>query len=699
VPKIPTRYPRWAYDADPGDIIEPPTGVREVGYQTGQRPPAQFFNHHFNLIGGWVDFLRGPNAANWTRSEIDPEASTNIGGIAVDVSTPDTGPLARFVAALKDDTTNVLTKVFVSYRGHNFEEVVSPFSSSPTGAFVDIQFSGGRWFIMTVNNMYTTPADDGVVATAVRPGTSTNFFASGESPIRRIAYDGNAIWAAVFGDDPAEWKFSSDGENWGPFPASAGVGGEGKDIVWDGSYFVSVTDDGEIWRSPNAATAFSQVATLATTGDLRLVASIAEGKILAIKVQTTTPTAYVSTDHGATWTEVTLPFSGTHLARTAVYDDGAWFVVESHYPALWMSNDLVIWVPAVLPFMQTGMAVTGTGTDSPSMLAVGRGSIVLTKSNGDPVFQSHIARDAASGSSIAFNAPVALSDAAYFDGRPLELGVSPNEGQVWAWSVAEQQYVLTSVAGVGDPDAFEQSFTFAGGAYDYTTDPNWDPADYPDADANLSQSGVLGDNGAVPYFYAVNRDNFAAGGLTRTAGGRLRIDWDSGSDTWPTDANGQIVAIPLPDSRRIEVEFTVYLSATALAASNRLRFGIGRADYGASTPDRVVDVYVEAQSATEADEIVNIWTNTYSADSVDSYVTSNEFARHYRIKIDGGNIAVYGGAVGATTATTLLHGRSNALLGMSRRDLVLFFGVAVGSTENGLRVEIDNLHWVGNRKP
>lgn len=51
----PTEKPRWA-DVG-GDIIEPNTGKKDVGFVGGERPLAQFLNWLFNLIYLWILWL------------------------------------------------------------------------------------------------------------------------------------------------------------------------------------------------------------------------------------------------------------------------------------------------------------------------------------------------------------------------------------------------------------------------------------------------------------------------------------------------------------------------------------------------------------------------------------------------------------------------------------------------------------------
>lgn len=49
----PTNVPEWA--TDPGaDVVEPPEGKKEIGWQQGEKPPAGFFNWLFAQLTRWI---------------------------------------------------------------------------------------------------------------------------------------------------------------------------------------------------------------------------------------------------------------------------------------------------------------------------------------------------------------------------------------------------------------------------------------------------------------------------------------------------------------------------------------------------------------------------------------------------------------------------------------------------------------------
>lgn len=51
----PTKLPRWADNG--GDIVEPTAGRKDVGWETAQKPSAQFFNWWQNLVYQWFQWL------------------------------------------------------------------------------------------------------------------------------------------------------------------------------------------------------------------------------------------------------------------------------------------------------------------------------------------------------------------------------------------------------------------------------------------------------------------------------------------------------------------------------------------------------------------------------------------------------------------------------------------------------------------
>lgn len=72
----PSSLPRWA-DVG-GAIVEPPDGKKDVGWVTGEKPPAQYFNWWKNLVYQWTDYLDDGSftGAFALASDISPAAIT-----------------------------------------------------------------------------------------------------------------------------------------------------------------------------------------------------------------------------------------------------------------------------------------------------------------------------------------------------------------------------------------------------------------------------------------------------------------------------------------------------------------------------------------------------------------------------------------------------------------------------------------------
>ena len=69
----PTQKPRWAstVTADPTRYVEPPAGKMDIGWDVGERPPAQYENWLRGTTGQWIDWLDTyeDNAHTWTATQ------------------------------------------------------------------------------------------------------------------------------------------------------------------------------------------------------------------------------------------------------------------------------------------------------------------------------------------------------------------------------------------------------------------------------------------------------------------------------------------------------------------------------------------------------------------------------------------------------------------------------------------------------
>lgn len=68
----PSTLPRWANLAAPADIVDPPSGKKDSGWLTGEKPPHSYFNWWKNLVYQWTVYLDGltGEALTWTAAHI-----------------------------------------------------------------------------------------------------------------------------------------------------------------------------------------------------------------------------------------------------------------------------------------------------------------------------------------------------------------------------------------------------------------------------------------------------------------------------------------------------------------------------------------------------------------------------------------------------------------------------------------------------
>jgi hypothetical protein len=66
----PTEKFHWAITAIPGfEIIEPPNNKKDIGWLSQEKPPYQFFNWLFNVLGQWLEYID---------LELDPKADAVV---------------------------------------------------------------------------------------------------------------------------------------------------------------------------------------------------------------------------------------------------------------------------------------------------------------------------------------------------------------------------------------------------------------------------------------------------------------------------------------------------------------------------------------------------------------------------------------------------------------------------------------------
>jgi hypothetical protein len=184
--------------------------------------------------------------------------------------------------------------------------------------------------------------DESVVATNA-------ITATGLTDCRAIAYNGSNRFVAV-GLGATGSAFSTSGTTW-----TAGglisVPGQPNAIVWDGTQFIAA--DGSASRHSTNAVTWSTPTTdinAATGGGPKAIAVLSAGVVLSIGSGLLTPTIARTTDHGATWTQISvIPTTIANPAMQSIVGDGSGEVlalIKDGFDSLvecWASSDGVTW--------------------------------------------------------------------------------------------------------------------------------------------------------------------------------------------------------------------------------------------------------------------------------------------------------------------------------------------------------------------
>jgi hypothetical protein len=104
----PTVKPRWAstVTADPTRYVDPPSGKKDIGWDVGERPPAQYENWLRGTTGQWIDWLDTFESTphTWTATQTFTP-STAVPGIVLGYNsatdTADETPSLAFQAGTK----------------------------------------------------------------------------------------------------------------------------------------------------------------------------------------------------------------------------------------------------------------------------------------------------------------------------------------------------------------------------------------------------------------------------------------------------------------------------------------------------------------------------------------------------------------------------------------------------------------------
>jgi hypothetical protein len=422
----PNRYASFCTDPGVGALVEFPGGIVSAGFSSERRPAAQWFNYFFNLLGGWIYFLRGPSPTNWQRFAWGPtafDAATRVPFIAGDATTEETtSAIDRFVVA---GNISGAIKVYSSRSGVSFTDrtatlpgglVANPvLGLTNVVALTSPGVASSAFFFWTDAELVFSVGVTGWTLSTLPGGYKPRGVASAPDQSMFVAAceaGGTLVWATSTGPS----TFSAGGITGTPTGAVQGV-------VWTGAAFVFLTANGEVWSTPDTLTAIAKIATITSSANWRL-ATDGDGTVIAYEVGVTTTKIRKSTDHGATWSTVTVPSTLRNLTQL-IFADLAWCASTTEAPYVWFSNDVATWVRGVLPVPETGsLPCQGIAYASGSLVASVLGF----------AYVSHRAADAGPGVADGLvTPPLALVDAAYLQGREIDTA-APSAGDVLVWS-------------------------------------------------------------------------------------------------------------------------------------------------------------------------------------------------------------------------------------------------------------------------
>lgn len=528
MPARPTRRVRWATNAAGGVIVEPPSGDAAAGWQTEQRPPAQYFNFLQNQTGVWVDFLSGPDLSSWTQRDwmaagSPPVLSTGI-LLGVDRISADGFDVMHWVMVgyVAADTKPT---ILVSQRGNGW----GARSNAPTsGVPYDFKQLGDYWWLVTSggNHLYRTEVATGAIAD---PGETWagQTLGAGPSGGKAIAYDsatGHYALIAISGG----W-YSLNGSTWLAWNDDPGRTGLGYDLVFDGVGWIGICDDAQILTATSVTDLWAAGAAIdsGTVADWRL--TVGPDVVIAWQRNASGATVpWQSDDHGATWAEVpdgTLP---AHTYRLA-YNDGVWIAAGEGYPYLSQSNDLVAWFTLPLP-LATDLSIDPelyeVATDGATWIAIGQGY----------TWRSGTARDVAGGALVPGNVPNVLANAAYLRGHIISTA-APSEGNVLAWSaISGWQPVAPSTVSVPWTAVVTPATVSTTDATQTTCGAYTVPTSY-GVSLEISVVATKRDRSAVSGWRLLASAANAAGTVTQSTGSPL-VDGPSNSGvTWSVDVD------------------------------------------------------------------------------------------------------------------------------------------------------------------
>lgn len=434
---------QFAVSAPSAQLVEPPAEIRNNGFATGTRPPAQWLNYLMGNVAQWIDRLRGPSRASWTRQTI----GVNFVAAAVDTLTNDSlfANPARRVVAITDGGSNT---VQASVRGDSWVGLtVEP--SDSIAALACICTTNDGWFLGGENFAGTSGV---ICATLFDPDNTSaikndaNNWTLHTLPASTLVV--NAIACRKTGPSAgdaaaitaAKIIFRSGPTTWANATLSTAVSGTVLDVHDTGAAWLAVTSSGQVYRTSTPSGSWAIVTTLPATNKWRF-ASDGLGRVVAYRREDGgSADWYVSTDHGLTWGVIAAPFEVAN-ARRVRFVDGTWFCCSSDFPYLSESNDLVKWNRIPVPIIDgVNHRIDDVLAIDEGLVAIGQGFWLLS-ARGEAV---------APGPWSPGPARLPIADAGYLQGRAID-STAPSNGQTLVWDAGLSKWKPGAGGGGGLP--------------------------------------------------------------------------------------------------------------------------------------------------------------------------------------------------------------------------------------------------------